>query len=336
MPTPLLILLGLVLLVVGGELFVRGAVRIAERFGVSPLMIGLTLVGFGTSMPELVTSVQASLAGAPGIAVGNIVGSNIANILLILGISALIFPIAVPSAALRRDGMLGAAAAAALVAVALVWTLDRWVGAAFLAGLVAYIAYAWRQESVPAPGHTAPDHTAAYEKAQAFEGVHPPGSLHPADPAAPGWRGTPLSVGLVLVGLVLVVAGGGLLVEGATALARSLGVAESIIGLTIVAVGTSMPELVTSVVAALRRHADVALGNVLGSNIYNVLGIGGATGLIAPTAIPADIAGFDVYVMLAVALLLLVFARTGWRIGRREGALLVTCYVGYIAWSWPT
>ncbi|MGG5888678.1 calcium/sodium antiporter [Falsiroseomonas sp. HC035] len=330
MPTPLLILLGLILLVVGGELFVRGAVRIAERLGVSPLMIGLTLVGFGTSMPELVTSVQASLAGAPGIAVGNIVGSNIANILLILGLSALIFPIAVPSAALRRDGVLGAATSAALVAVALGWTLDRWVGAAFLAGLAAYIAYAWRQERLPTP-----DHTAAFEKAQAFEEVHPPGSLHPADPAAPGWRGTPLSVGFVLVGLVLVVLGGGLLVEGATALARSLGVAESIIGLTIVAVGTSMPELVTSVVAALRRHADVALGNVLGSNIYNVLGIGGATGLIAPTVIPADIAGFDVYVMLAVSLLLLVFARTGWRIGRREGALLMACYAGYIAWSWP-
>jgi cation:H+ antiporter len=330
MPTLLLILLGLGMLVAGGELFVRGAVRIAERLGVSPLMIGLTLVGFGTSTPELVTSVQASLAGAPGIAVGNIVGSNIANILLILGISALIFPIAVPSAALWRDGVLGAAAAAALVAVALVWTLDRWIGTAFLLGLAGYIAYAWRQERAPTG-----DHTAAFGKAQAFEEVHPAGALHLPDPAPPGWRGTPLSLVLVLAGLVLVVVGGGLLVDGATGLARSLGVAESVIGLTIVAVGTSMPELVTSVVAALRRHGDVALGNVLGSNIYNVLGIGGATALIAPTAIPDDIARFDIFVMLAVALLLLALGRTGWRIGRREGALLIAAYGGYLAWVWP-
>jgi len=329
----LLILLGLGMLVAGGELFVRGAVRIAERLGISPLMIGLTLVGFGTSTPELVTSVQASLSGSPGIAVGNIVGSNIVNILLILGISALIFPIAVPSAALWRDGVFGAVAAAALVATGLFWTLDRIVGVTFLLGLVAYIAYAWRQESA-----TTGDHTAAFEKARALEEVHSGGLQHPAPavgflPAF--WNGTPASIGVVLVGLVLVVVGGGLLVEGATGLARSLGISESVIGLTIVAIGTSMPELVTSVVAALRRHADVALGNVLGSNIYNVLGIGGATALIAPTAIPSEIAHFDGLVMLAVAVLLMGLARTGWRIGRREGALLVASYGGYLFWIWP-
>ncbi|NKE44457.1 calcium/sodium antiporter [Roseomonas frigidaquae] len=331
MSSPLLILLGLVLLVLGGELFVRGSVRIAERLGVSPLMIGLTLVGFGTSTPELVTSVQASLAGSPGIALGNIVGSNIANILLILGLSALIFPIAVPSAALWRDGVLGAAAAAALLAVGLAWTLDRMVGVAFLLGLAAYLVYAWRQESA-----TTGDHTAAFEKAQALEEVHP-GGLAQHGPVPPGgfWRGVPASIGFVAVGLALVVGGGGLLVEGATTLARSLGVSESVIGLTIVAIGTSMPELVTSLVAALRRHADVALGNVLGSNIYNLLGIGGATALIAPTAVPPEIAGFDMFVMLGVALLLLVLARSGWRIGRREGALLLALYGLYLFWIWP-
>ncbi|MBU8536290.1 calcium/sodium antiporter [Falsiroseomonas tokyonensis] len=331
MSTTLLILAGLVLLVLGGELFVRGAVRIAERLGVSPLMIGLTLVGFGTSTPELVTSVQASLAGSPGIAIGNIVGSNIANILLILGISALVFPIAVPSAALRRDGMLGALVAAALLGVGLFWTLDRMAGVVFLLGLAGYIAYAWRQESA-ATG----DHTAAFEKAQAMEEVHPGGlAVHAPIVTDNFWRGVPASIGFVVVGLALVVGGGGLLVEGATGLARSLGVSESVIGLTIVAVGTSMPELVTSLVAAFRRHADVALGNVLGSNIYNVLGIGGATALIAPTAVPPEIAGFDMFVMLGVSLLLLVLARSGWRIGRREGALLVALYAGYLAWSWP-
>ncbi len=329
MSTTLLILLGLGMLVLGGEFFVRGAVRIAERLGVSPLMIGLTLVGFGTSTPELVTSVQASLAGSPGIALGNIVGSNIANILLILGLSALVFPIVVPSAALRRDGVVGAVAAGALLAVGLFWTLDRVVGVAFLLGLTAYLVYAWRQESAGTG-----DHTAAFEKAQALEEVHPGGLAQPV--ATPGfWRGVPAAIGFVVVGLALVVAGGGFLVEGATALARGLGVSESVIGLTIVAVGTSMPELVTSLVAAFRRHADVALGNVLGSNIYNVLGIGGATALIAPTAVPPEIAGFDMFVMLGVSLLLLVLARSGWRIGRREGALLLALYAGYLFWIWP-
>ncbi len=331
MSTTLLILLGLAMLVLGGELFVRGAVRIAERLGISPLMIGLTLVGFGTSTPELVTSVQASLAGSPGIAIGNIVGSNIANILLILGLSALVFPIIVPSAALRRDGMLGAAAAAAFLAVGLFWTLDRIVGVAFLCGLGAYIVYAWRQESAGTG-----DHTAAFEKAQAMEEVHPGGlAQHAPHPAASFWHGVPAAIGFVVVGLVLVVVGGGLLVEGATGLARSLGVSESVIGLTIVAVGTSMPELVTSLVAAVRRHADVALGNVLGSNIYNVLGIGGVTALIAPTAVPREIAGFDMFVMLGVSLVLLLLARSGWRIGRREGGLLVALYAGYLFWIWP-
>lgn len=329
MTTTLLLLLGLGMLVLGGDLFVRGAVRIAERLGVSPLMIGLTLVGFGTSTPELVTSVRASLAGSPGIALGNIVGSNIANILLILGLSALVFPIVVPSAALRRDGMLGAAAAAAMLAVGLFWTLDRMVGVAFLLGLVGYLVYAWRQESTATD-----DHTAAFGKAQARQALHPRGLVGPAPPAG-FWRGVPASIGFVLAGLALVVAGGGVLVEEATALARDLGVSESVIGLTVVALGTSMPELVTSLVAALRRQADIALGNVLGSNIYNLLGIGGATALIAPTPVPPEIAGFDMFVMLGASVLLLGLARTGWRIGRREGGLLLALYGGYLFWIWP-
>ncbi len=327
----LLIAGGLVLLVAGGELFVRGAVQIAERMSVSPLLIGLTLVGFGTSTPELVTSVKASLAGSPGIAVGNIVGSNIANILVILGIAALITPIAVGRGALRRDGTIVAAVALAFTGVSLFGTLDRAVGTLFLLGLVAYVAYAWREERRGEPGHTA-----AFEKAQAFEEVHPSG-LHATHASAPGagWKGVAISSGFALGGLVLVVLGGGLLVDGAVGLARGLGVSETVIGLTIVAIGTSMPELVTSVVAALRRHADVALGNVLGSNIYNILGIGGATALIAPTPIPAAIVAYDVWVMLGVSVLLLLLARTGWRIGRREGAGLLALYVVYVWSIWP-
>ncbi|MBB5688314.1 calcium/sodium antiporter [Roseomonas alkaliterrae] len=325
--TTLLILGGLVLLALGGEALVRGAVQIAERLGISPLLIGLTLVGFGTSTPELVTSVQASLAGSPGIAVGNVVGSNIANVLLILGAAALIHPVRVTSAALARDGVIGAAAAAALVAAGLLWSLDRMVGAAFLAGLVAYLGFAWWQES-----RGTADHTAAFDKGVAFEEAHPD-RLRAAPASAAG--GLALSLALLLGGLALVVLGGRLLVDGAVALARAFAVEEALIGLTIVAVGTSLPELVTSAIAAMRRQADVAIGNVLGSNIYNVLGIAGATGMIAPTAIPAGIAGFDAPLMLAVSLLLLVVARTGWRIGRREGGLLLGLYAAYLWWMWP-
>ncbi len=327
----LLIVGGLVLLVVGGELFVRGAVQIAERMGISPLLIGLTLVGFGTSTPELVTSVKASLADSPGIAVGNIVGSNIANILVILGLAALITPIAVGRGALRRDGTIVAAVALAFTGVSLFGTLDRAVGTLFLLGLVAYVAYAWREER-----RGEPDHAAAFEKAQAFEEVHPSG-LHATNASAPGagWKGVAISVGFAFGGLAVVVLGGGLLVDGAVGLARGLGVSETVIGLTIVAIGTSLPELVTSVIAALRRHADVALGNVLGSNIYNILGIGGATALIAPTPIPAAIVAYDGWVMLGVSLLLLLVARTGWRIGRREGAGLLALYALYVWSIWP-
>ena len=331
METVLPLIGGLALLVLGGELFVRGAVQIAERMGVSPLLIGLTLVGFGTSTPELVTSVKASLAGSPGIAVGNIVGSNIANILVILGLAALITPIAVGRGALRRDGSIGLAVALAFVGVGIFGMLDRAVGTLFLAGLVAYVVYAWREER-----RGEPDHTAAFAKAQAFEEVHPSG-LHATNASAPGagWKGVALSVGFAFGGLALVVLGGGLLVDGAVALARGLGVSETVIGLTIVAVGTSLPELVTSVIAALRRHADVALGNVLGSNIYNILGIGGATALLAPTTVPEAIAAYDVWVMVGASALLLLLGRTGWRIGRREGAVLLALYVVYVWSIWP-
>jgi cation:H+ antiporter len=319
---------GLLLLALGGELFVRGAVAIAERLGVSRLLIGLTLVGFGTSTPELVTSVQASLAGSPGIAVGNIVGSNIANILVILGLSALLVPIAVGQGALWRDGTIALGTALLLAAVAVFGTLDRAVGGAFVLGLAAYIAYAWRAERRAASD----DHTAAFEKAQAYEETHPHREPRPGASRRRDWA---IAAGLAAAGLLLVILGGRLLVDAAVELARGLGVNEAVIGLTIVAVGTSLPELVTSLVAAYRRHADVALGNVLGSNIYNILGIGGITALIAPTAVPPEIARFDVWVMVLVSALLLALGRSGWRVGRREGAALLAGYAVYVWWLWP-
>jgi cation:H+ antiporter len=311
-------------LIAGGEFLVRGAVAVAERLGVSPLMIGLTLVGFGTSTPELVTSVQAALIGSPGIAVGNIVGSNIANILLILGLSAAITPIAVTTLALKRDGSFVALTAAMLALLPFVGALNRVVGVVFIALLLAYIAYAYFQEKAGAPA----GHTAAFDKGEALEGALP----HRGTDST---RALVQSLAMALGGLALVVFGGKLLVDAAVGLARGWGVSETLIGLTIVAVGTSMPELVTSVMAALRKQSDLALGNILGSNIYNILGIGGITGLIAPTAIPPEIARFDAPVMVAVSALMMAFAWTGLRIGRREGVVLAAGYAAYVWAIWP-
>jgi len=317
---------GLVLLIGGGELLVRGAVGAAMLLGVSPLVIGLTLVGFGTSTPELVTSVQAALDGAPGIAYGNIVGSNIANILLIAGASALLFPIAVTSATLARDGLFMLVVAAAFAGLASVTAPGPLTGLLFLAALAGYILTAFRQERAAADT----GHGAAFEKSQALIGSDP--ALAP--PVAT--RGSILvPLGIALLGLVLVIFGGRFLVDGAVALARGFGISETVIGLTIVALGTSMPELVTSVVAGLKKQTDVAFGNIVGSNIYNILGIGGATAIIAPGPVPADILAFDDLVMVGVSVLLVLFAYSGRRIARWEGGLLLGGYGLYLLAIWP-
>jgi cation:H+ antiporter len=320
---------GLALLVVGGELLVRGAVALAERLGISPLLIGLTLVGFGTSTPELVTSVQASLAGSPGIAVGNIVGSNIANILLILGLSAIISPIAVGQTALRRDGAIVMATAILLATVSAVYVLDRLVGSVFVGLLASYILYAYRQERV---GSAVP---AGAAKAVAFHTARPTAKVARDTDQTAGNGPVVMHLMTALAGLAIVIVGGNFLVKGAVALARGYGISETVIGLTIVAVGTSMPEFVTSVVAAFKRQSDVALGNILGSNIYNILGIGGVTALLSPTIVPPEIVRFDNLVMVATSALLLVFAATGRIIGRLEGMTLITAYVGYLWVLWP-
>lgn len=319
---------GLALLVVGGELLVRGSVRVAERLGVSPLLIGLTLVGFGTSTPELVTSVEAARIGAPGIALGNIIGSNIANVLLILGLSALLFPLEVSSSALKRDGTLVIGVSLLFALAGLSVGLTRPVGLLFVAGLIAYMAYAYLQERniarVAAAGHTA-----AFDKGEAAEQLDPGLQPRPAVPA--GLLGFLLPMAMALGGLAVIIFGGRMLVEAAVALARMLGMSESVIGLTIVAVGTSLPEFVTSIVAAIRRQTDIAVGNILGSNIYNILGIGGLTGLIAPTAFPPEMLGGDLVVLVGAAVLLFLFALDR-RVVRWEGGLMLAGYVAYTAW----
>lgn len=318
---------GFVLLVVGGDLLVRGAVRVASRFGVSPLVIGLTLVGFGTSTPELVTSVQAALVNAPGIAYGNIVGSNIANILMILGVSAILYPIAVTSTALRRDGAVMVAVAVLFAAVAATMPMERWLGVVFILALLAFVYVAFRQERL---ANVKPDHGAIYDKSVALQSVDP-GTVPPPEPSSSIVTPLLITVG----GLALVVLGGTLLVDGAVALARSYGVSETVTGLTIVAVGTSLPELITSVFAAIRKQADVAFGNVIGSNIYNILFIGGTTAVIAPGEVPVEIASFDNLVMVGVSVLLVVFAWTGLKIARWEGMALFAGYLGYLYILWP-
>jgi len=302
------LLFGLILLLAGGESLVRGSVNVARHFGISELMIGLTLVGFGTSTPELVTSIKAAMADAPGIAVGNVVGSNIANILLILGVAAVIYPITCQPAAVRRDGAALIASALCCVALALYGVLSLVPGLIFLGLIIGYIFYTYSME-------------------RASPVVAAGSAPIPIEAASQNlWISGALAIG----GIALTIYGAKLLVEGAIDLARAHGISEATIGLTIVAVGTSLPELVTSVMAAIRKNGDIALGNVIGSNIFNIWFILGITALIHPIPVPKTIAQLDIWVMLAVTLALVgatLFLRG---VSRTLGILFLFGYCGYI------
>ncbi len=297
---------GMALLIAGGDCLVRGAVTFAVWLRVSPLLIGLTVVGFGTSMPELVTSLQAAFAGSPGIAIGNVVGSNTANILLILGLAAVLAPIPVARPAFLRDGTVAAVAALVCLGVILTGSLSRASGLILVAMLAGYIICAARNE-------------------RASQDAENPRGESVAD-----GRNVPVAVALVVGGLVATILGARLLVGGAVELAALAGVSDAVIGLTVVAVGTSLPELVTAVVAACRRQPDIAFGNVVGSNIYNVLGILGVTAAVHPIPVPPEIIRFDIWVMLAATAALTLAAVTGWRVTRTEGAAMLACYGAYL------
>lgn len=313
-----LVIAGLVLLVAGGELLVRGAVGLAEKAGVSALLIGLVIVGFGTSAPELVTSVEAAMAGSPGIAWGNIVGSNIANSLLILGVAALVAPMAIAAANPWRDPGLAVGASVVLLLLAITGIGNALMGLTLIAFLIAYIAWCYREERLAEPVVI---HNAPYDRAQALELADT--SLH-ARPR--GWSKPAI---FTLVGLAVLIGGGRLLVGGAIDLARLAGLSETLIGLTIVAVGTSLPELVTSVIAARKGEAEVAFGNVVGSNIYNILGIGGATMLLAPGAVPANLLPLDIGLMLASAFAILFLASLR-SVARLPAVALLAVYAAYL------
>lgn len=314
-----IILAGLVLLVAGAEVLVRSSAFLALRLGVPALVVGLTIVAFGTSAPEVVASVTAALMQSPGIAVGNIVGSNITNALLVAGAAALVAPIAVSSSALKRDGFTALLAAAAFWVLCWLQVLNAATGSALLLALVIYVVHSYRQEKrTAATGIGAASSKGAV---RSESGLRLPALGHYEVPAA--------VVGSIL-GIVLLAFGGNLLVGAAVDLAGAIGVSETIIGLTIVAVGTSLPELATSMLAAARGQSEIAIGNVIGSNIFNVLGIGGLTALLSQGEVPARLVAVDFPVMLATTGLLVVFAATGLRVRRREGAVLVGVFALYL------
>ncbi|MCC7010960.1 MAG: calcium/sodium antiporter [Planctomycetes bacterium] len=310
---PILLLLGgLVVLTGGAELLVRGASRLATAFGVSALVVGLTVVAFGTSAPELVVSVTSVVAGQGDIALGNVVGSNIFNILFILGVSAVITPLAVAQKLVRIDTpiMIGVALLAGLFA--LDGQIGRWDGIVLALGLAAFVVFCIRHARRESPAVTA-----EYERE------------HPATPKQSGNLWT-CSLG-ILVGLALLVAGSKMFVSGAVDIAKTLGVSDLVIGLTIVAAGTSLPEVATSIMAALRGERDIAVGNVVGSNIFNVLGVLGVSAVVAPDSLGVSAAAlrFDIPVMIATSLACVPIFMTGFTIARWEGALFLAYYGAY-------
>ena len=302
---------GFILLFLGGEFLVRGSVAIAERLRISKLVVGLVIVGLGTSAPELLVSIQAVLSGSPDIAVGNVVGSNIANILLVLGVAALIVPIVNSDSGIRRDVTVMAVVSAALVAVLLQGEISRPAGVAMLGALALYLAITYGLER--------------RRKASAFTHKAEDAEMTKDIPLS-----APLAGGAAVLGIGLLVIGANLMVGGATGIARDFGVSEAVIGLTVVAIGTSLPELATAIVASLRRHADVVLANIVGSNIFNVLAILGVTAVISPIPIAERFATVDGPIMLGVALTAAILLFTVKRIGRPLGAVLLAAYAAYI------
>lgn len=307
------VLLGLVGLYFGGEALVGGSSRLARAFGIPAVVIGLTVVAFGTSAPELAASLTAVLQGAPSVAFGNVVGSNIANIGLILGIAALLMPIRSDASVLRRDLPLVILASLVLILLSLDGRIGRVEGAIFFASLLTYLWWLFRGERATGDATTesvTTDDVTTTVPAEIFKPLP--------------------TTGLIVLGLVGLVIGAQLLVTGATTIARSFGVSELIIGLTLVAVGTSLPELATSVVAALRKESDIALGNVIGSNLFNILGILGITSLVRPITPLGDGVIVSLLVMIGIALLLVPLLLTGRRLARWEGGLLLVIYAVYL------
>ena len=312
MLTPIIFLsFGFILLVAGAETLVRGSANIALRAGISPLIVGLTIVAFGTSAPELAVSVRSITSDLSGLALGNVIGSNIANIGLILGITALINPLRITRQLLRNQIPQMIAASLLLWILLLDNSLDFFDGMILTTALLAFLVYNFRQASAETQDQDIPI-------------------------AAPDFsliaRGMAFDVVLVIVGMVLLVYGSNIFVSNAVTIARAVGVSEAVIGLTLVAIGTSMPELATCSIAAFRKQTDIALGNIIGSNLFNILGILGITSLIAP--INGDqISSQDFIFLMLFALILYPMARSGMNINRTEGAFLLSGYLVFLVFA---
>ncbi len=302
---------GLIYLLMGGDLLVRGAVALARRARISPMVVAASVVAFGTSVPELVVSAQATLRGFPGMALGNVVGSNVANVLLVGGSAAAVFPLVCDRGPVRRDSVIMVAISFLFITLFLLTEVTRPFGALLLATLV--VVY----------GVTAKEAIEAYQDAE--QGT-------PLD-----WvLGLPSSAGmatlLIVVGTAMLPLGADLIVDSAAELASRFGVSDVVIGLTLVALGTSLPELATTVVASFQRRTDVALGTIIGSNVFNLLGIMGVAAMVSPTPIvaPPEMATLDFPVMGGAAVLLAVFAWRGKTVTRIPGALMIVGYAAYI------
>jgi cation:H+ antiporter len=312
----LLLVGGLVLLVVGAEALVRGASRLAAALGIAPLIIGLTIVAFGTSSPEMAVSVQSVLSGQTDIAVGNVVGSNILNVLLILGLSAVITPLIVAQQLVRKDVPIMIGVSILLLLMALNGAIEQWEGGVLFAGIIAYTVFQIVQSRRG-------KESAAVEQEYAAEYGEP-------EPRTAGQMAR--NVILAVVGLALLLLGARWFVDGAIQLARAFGISELVIGLTIVAVGTSLPEVATSLIAAIRGERDIAVGNVVGSNIFNILSVLGLSALAAGSAglpVSLGLLELDIPFMVAVAVACLPIFLTGHTIARWEGGVFVAYYIAY-------
>jgi len=312
--TILLFIAGLVILIVGADLLVRGASRLAAAFGVSPLVIGLTIVALGTASPEIAVSLQAAANGQGDLTLGNVLGSNIFNILFILGITSIVAPIVIAEQLIRKDApiMLGVS----LLVLALAWDGNLgWLdGAILLLGMVTYMVFALRQSRAESR-EVQEEYAEEFSKKEAYT-----------------VKNTILNIVFIVIGLGLLVLGSNWLVESAVQIAKTLGVSELVIGLTIVAIGTSLPEVATSVIAALKGESDIAVGNAVGSNIFNLLGVLGIGALVSPNGIfvAQRVLQFDLPVMLFVALVTLPIFYIDNRISRIEGGLLLSYYIIYM------
>jgi len=306
---------GILLLTVGGEILIRGALSASNRMGISPLLIGLVVVGFGTSSPELAVSVEAALSSSPDISVGNVVGSNIGNVLLILGICAIISPIAVKPSALTRDGAVVVGSTLVFMIMIAGGVLGRAEAVILIILLAVYLYWAYRSEKNAPDSPSAEVHTAEAEEIE-------------KKPA--GITGIVISL---VGGLILLIGGSNILLKGAIGIAETFNISEAVIGLTLVAVGTSLPELSISVLAAIRKHNDVAIGNILGSNIFNVLGILGVSAMIQPLTVNPRILLFDQWVLIGLSILILLFLYTGRKLTRTEGGILLMGYIAYVILS---